>query len=128
MSQCATPGLSISLPPHEREGHRCAIPHVRFSRGAVHLSPYPAANSSPREDLSDFAPGSVAGPCVAQAAVVQLPCGDVSGAHRTSPAQSIPPPAGEFNSPVVKNVQAARMDVVRYRFRGQGFSARPAGF
>ena len=50
------------------------------------LSPYPAASSGPREDSSDFVPGSVAGPRMAQTAVVQLPCGAVSGARSTSPA------------------------------------------
>ena len=50
LSQCTTPGLSISLPRHECEGDRCAIPHVGFSGGVVRLSPYPAANSGHKED------------------------------------------------------------------------------
>ena len=81
-SQCATPGLSNSLPQHEHEGDRCTIPLMGFSRGVVRrLSPYPAANSGPRGDSSDFASSSVVCP-----AVVQLHCGAVSKARGTSPA------------------------------------------
>ena len=119
---------TFSLPSHEREGNTCAIPHVGFSGGVVRLSPHPATCRGPREDLSDFAPGSVAGPRVAQTVVVQLPCGAVSSTCSTSPARTIPPPAGEFHLPVVQNIQATCLDVVRDRFRGQGFSARTAGF
>ena len=35
---------------------------------------------------------------------------------------------GNFHSPVVQNVQASRLDVVRDWYRGQEFSARAAGF
>ena len=83
------------------------------------LSPYPAASSGPREDSGNFAPGSVAGPRVAQTVVVQLPCGAASSMCSTSPARTIPPPAGEFHSPVVQNIQATRLDIVRDGFRGQ---------
>ena len=90
----ASAGLSISLPRPECKGDRCAISHVGFSGGVVCLSPYPAAISGLREDSSDFAPGSVAGPCVAQTVVVRLSCGAVSGAGSTPPTQTIPPPTG----------------------------------
>ena len=66
--------------------------------------------------------------CMAQDAVVQLPCGVVSSARSISPSSSIPPSAGEFHSPVVRNVQAIRLDVVRDMFRGKGFSTCAAGF
>ena len=48
------------------------------------FSPNPAANSSIREDSSDFVLGSVAGPRLAQAAMVQLPCRVVRDASSTS--------------------------------------------
>ena len=97
-------------------------------RGVVRLCPYPAAFSGSGVDSSVFASGSVTGSSVAQIAVGQLPCGVVSNARCTSPSCSFPPPTGEFLSPVVRNVQATRLDVVRDGFRGQGFSTRAAGF
>ena len=106
LSQCATPGLSISLRRHEREWDRCAIPHVGFSGGTV-LYAYPptllltAVLGRIRATTCSVL---LLAPCVAQASMVQLPCGVVSGARCTSPARSILPSAGEFHSPVVQNV------------------------
>ena len=73
MSQCAPRG-SISLPSHERERDRCAIPHVGFSRSL---------------SRRDFAPGSVAGPHVPKTVVVQLPCGAVSSTQYVSRSSKI---------------------------------------
>ena len=46
-----------------------------------------------------LAPGSVAGPCVAWRAMVQLPCGAVSGTRSTSPTRTIPLLQGIFTRP-----------------------------
>ena len=65
---------------------------------------------------------------MARTAMVQVPYGAVSGTRSTSPAQTIPSPAGDFHLPSIQYVQAARLDVVRDAFREQSFSARAAGF
>ena len=83
----------------------------------------PIVYSGTLEDLSDFAPGSVASPCVAQAAVVQLPSGVVSSAHCPSPPRRISPHARELHAPVLHNVHASRLDLFRHGYRGQGFLA-----
>ena len=96
-----------------------ALSHMWDFPGCCTLYHYPAAFSGSREDSSDFAPGSVSGPHVAQTAVAQLSCGAVCCARSTSPARaqlccwpwcgarcsfpacSIPSPAGDFHSPIV---------------------------
>ena len=40
-SKRATSRFPISLPRREREGRRCAVPHLQFFGGVVHLSPTP---------------------------------------------------------------------------------------
>ena len=54
--------------------------------------------------------------------------GVVSFARSPSPPQSFSPPTGKFHTPLLHNVQASRLDVVRDGYRGQGFSARAADF
>ena len=63
--------------------------------------PFPrlAASSGIREDSSNFALGSVAGPRWAQAAVVQLRGGVVCDAHSTSPFCPISLTQGNFTHP-----------------------------
>ena len=101
-----------------------------FSGGVLHLFPDPAGNSASgtREDSSDFAPGSVDSSRLAQAAVVQLPSGTVSGAGSPSPPRSVSPPAAEFHAPFLHSVQPSPLDVIRDGYRRQGFSVRAAGF
>ena len=101
-----------------------------FPRGVVSLSLDPAANRGTREDSSVFASGSVDSPkaCLAQAAMVQLLSGVFSTARSPSTPRSFSPPAGEFHAPVLHNVQASCLDVVKDGYRGQGFSACAADF
>ena len=94
--------------------HTWDFPGVLY---AFHLTP-----------LREFLPGSVDCPRMAQADMVQLPRGVANGTRSTSPPRTIAPPAGEFHTPVVQNVQASRLDVVRDGYRGQGFSTCAASF
>ena len=86
-SQHATSSLCISLPRPKREGGRLAImiSHVGFSWVLYAFPPDSAANSGTREDSSVFATGSSISLRMAQAAMVQLPCGVVSSARSLSP-------------------------------------------
>ena len=75
-----------------------------------------------------FTPGSFVSLRMAQAAMVQLPCGAVSSARSPSPPRRVSPHTGELHTPVLHNVQSSRLDIIRDGYRGQGFSDRTAGF
>ena len=93
--------------------HSWEFPGVLYA-----FPPDSTANSGAREDSSNFAPGSFVSPHVAQAAVVQLPCGVVSSPRSPSPPRRVSP----------HNVQSSRLDIIRDGYRGQGFSDLAAGF
>ena len=83
-----------------------------FSGGVIRPPSYLAATAV-------LAPDSVVGCSMDQSAVVQRPRGAVSNARSTTPSRSITSPAGEFHSPVVRNVRLGTglQDTVRDSMR-----------